>query len=238
VAAFNWSGSHAELFSVPETHIYPVPDFLDIHTASTIPITFGTADDALFDYGRLQAGETVLIQGGAGGVGLAAIQLAKEAGATVIATASNAARLQHLAAFGVDHGVDYTTLDVAEEALRLTHGRGVDLIVDLAGGAASARLLRAAAWRGRLAVVGASSGELPTFGFMDIIGKGLTLLGVLFGREMNLPRAHEMIARHMHAVGNGRFRMPIDKKFPLADAAMAHAYCESAHPFGRVLMIP
>lgn len=238
VAAFHWSGSHAELFAVPEAHVYPVPDALDLETASTIPVTFGTADDALFEFGRLQAGETVLIQGGAGGVGLAAIQLAKAAGATVIATASSPARLERLRDYGMDHGIDYTTSDIADEVKRLTGGRGADLILDMAGGPAVKTLIRAAAWRGRLAVVGASSGDLPSFQFLDIIGKSLTLVGVLFGREMHLPRAHALLARHFEAVAAGRLRMPIDRRFGLAEAAAAHLHVEQGHPFGRVIMIP
>lgn len=238
VAAFNWAGSHAELMLTKETLVYPVPDGLDIETASTIPVTFGTADDALFEFGRLKAGETVLIQGGAGGVGLAAVQLAKAAGATVIATASGAARLERLRDFGMDHGIDYTTQDIAAEAMRLTDGRGVDLVVDLAGGGSVRKLMQAAAWRGRLAVVGASSGDLPSFPFFDIIGKSLTLCGVLFGREMHLPRAHELLARHFADAAAGKLRMPIDRRFPLAEAAAAHEYAERGHPFGRVLLIP
>jgi len=92
VVAFNWSGSHAEIFAVPEHFVYPIPGNMSFELASTIPVAFGTAHDSLFEFGRLRAGETVLIQGAAGGVGIAALQLAKAAGATVIGTSSTGER--------------------------------------------------------------------------------------------------------------------------------------------------
>lgn len=238
VAAFNWSGSHATLFAVPEQLVFAVPDNLDIRVAATIPVTFGTADDALFEFGGLQSGETVVIQGGAGGVGLAAIQLAKAAGATVIATASSEQRLERLHSFGIDHGVNYQTQDVASEMLRLTDGKGVDLLVDLVGGPAIKSLTAAIRYRGRLSIVGAASGEFPSFGFREIINKSLSLFGVSFGREMHLPRAHDMIRRHFAAAAAGHLTMPIDRVFLLSEAAAAHEYAQHGHPFGRVIMTP
>jgi NADPH:quinone reductase-like Zn-dependent oxidoreductase len=238
VAAFHWSGSHAELFAVPESLVYPVPADLDIGVAATMPVTFGTANDALFEYGRLQENETVLIQGGAGGVGLAAIQLAKAAGATVIATSSSDARLEKLRAFGMDHGINYTSADIAKETKRLTDGRGADLIVDLAGGSAVKTLMHSGRPRGRLAVVGASSGELPTFQFMDILTSGITLFGVFTGHEMHLPAMHQRLAVYFAEAAAGTLRMPLDRRFPLSEASAAHAYVEHEHPFGRVLLIP
>lgn len=230
---FNWSGSHAELFVVPERYAYPMPDNLDFELASTIPVAFGTADDSLFEFGRLQAGETVLVQGAAGGVGIAALQLAKAAGAIVIGTSSSEERLERLKAFGLDHGINCRTQDIVQEARALTNGRGANLILDMAGGEAIAALTQAAAYRCRYAVVGASSG-LPQFGFFDIIRKSLTLFGISFGREMHTPRAHAMLDRHIKAVAAGELRMPIERIFPLSEAAAAHAFAETGHPFGRV----
>ena len=238
VAACNWAGSHAELFAVPEHYVYPVPDDLDIKIASTVPVTFGTADDALFEFGRLRAGETVLINGGAGGVGLAAIQLAKAMGARVIATASTDERLSRLYEFGIDDGINYKTTDLVSKALKLTGDRGVDLLVDLAGGSGATILAHAVRYRGRFAVVGAASGDLPTFGFMDIVARSLTMYGISFGQEMHLDRVHTMLDGHMRSAAEGRLRMPIDQSFPLASAAAAHEYVQVGHPFGRVVMIP
>ena len=126
-------GSHAELVSVPTRAAWRVPDGLSLEEAAGIPIEFGTADDCLFEFGHLKEGETVLVQAGAGGVGLAAIQLAKAAGATVLATASSDDRLNRLHDYGMDHGINYASADVPSEVRRLTDGRGVDLVVDPVG---------------------------------------------------------------------------------------------------------
>jgi NADPH2:quinone reductase len=238
VVAFNWYGSHAEIFSVPEHYVYPIPDTLDFDLASTIPVAFGTAHDALFEFGRLEAGETVLIQGAAGGVGLAALQLAKATGATVIGTSSNNERLARLAGFGLDYGINYLTEDIAKRTRALTNGIGADLVVDMAGGRTIKALLSAVAYRGRLSVVGASSGELPSLEFFDLIRKNLTVFGISFGMEMHTPRAHALLRQLIHDVAAGKLNMPIDARFSLAEAAAAHAYVEQGHPFGRVLMVP
>lgn len=240
VAAFNFEGSYAEKFRVPAHYAFPIPDGLDVRVGATIPVTFGTADDALFEFGKLKAGETVFITGGAGGVGLAAIQLAKAAGARVLSMARGADRARRLQEYGADVGIAYDQVDFADEVLRLTDGKGADLVVDMAGGNAAvvSKLIKCAAYRGRLAVVGASSGEPPSIPFWDIILKNLTVHGVLFGAEIHLPRAHAMLARHMAAAAAGRLRMPIDREFPLSQAVEAHRYIENHRPFGRVLLVP
>src|SRR3989337_982291 len=123
-------GSHASMAAVAAAQTWLVPDGLDIEAAAAVPVAWGTAHDCLFEFGLLQKGETVLIQAGSGGVGLAAIQLAKRAGATVLATASSDDKLGRLKEFGLDHGINYRTSDFAAEARRLTGGRGVALAVD------------------------------------------------------------------------------------------------------------
>src|SRR5215472_10024787 len=127
-------GSHAERIAAPSIVTWLVPDGVDIVEAACVPVAFATADDCLFEFGHLQSGETVLIQAGAGGVGLAAIQLAKRAGATVFATASSDEKLGRLEEFGLDQGINYRESDFATEARSLTGGRGVDLVVDSVGG--------------------------------------------------------------------------------------------------------
>src|SRR5207237_4768467 len=102
------SGSHAELVAVPAVVTWVVPEGADVAAAACVPVAFGTADDCLFEFGHLQSGETVLIQAGAGGVGLAAVQLAKRAGGTVLATASSDDRLERLREFGLDDGINYS----------------------------------------------------------------------------------------------------------------------------------
>ncbi|MEO9212268.1 MAG: zinc-binding alcohol dehydrogenase family protein, partial [Caulobacteraceae bacterium] len=151
VATCGAAGSHAQLRAVAATGAWLVPDGLDVKAASVIPVTFGTADECLFEAGRLEAGETVLIQAGASGVGVAALQLAKRAGATVLATASSDERLDRLRPLGVDHGGNYLREDVVEWVMRVTGGKGVDLVVDPVGGATLQASLGALAYRGRIA---------------------------------------------------------------------------------------
>ncbi|MFO1378529.1 MAG: zinc-binding dehydrogenase [Steroidobacteraceae bacterium] len=239
VVGFGFFGSHAEKFCVPAHHAFAVSDGLDMKVAATMPVTFGTADEALFEAGGLKAGETVFVQGGGGGVGLAAIQLAKAAGATVIATCPGKVR-PRLREFGCDHAIAYDETDFATEVLRLTDGKGVDLVVDLVGGNAQAvsKLISTVAYKGRLSVVGLASGEAPVVAFWDIVPKNMTVRGVLFGLEMHTPRAHAILARHMATAAAGRFTMPIDRAFPLAQAADAHHHIETQRPLGRVLLIP
>ncbi|MGH6992796.1 MAG: quinone oxidoreductase family protein, partial [Caulobacteraceae bacterium] len=134
VATTGAFGSHAELRSVPARNAWPIPAGFVTQLASVIPVAFGTADDCLFEFGRLKAGETVLIQAGASGVGTAAIQLAKRAGARVIASASSDERLERLRALGMDEGINYAREDLVAEVMRLTEGRGVDLVLDPVGG--------------------------------------------------------------------------------------------------------
>ncbi|UVO51995.1 zinc-binding dehydrogenase [Sphingomonas sp. SUN019] len=240
VAAFNFAGSHAEKFLAPAATAFVVPNGLDIGIAATMPVAFGTADEALFEAGGLKAGETVFIQGGAGGVGIAAIQLAKAAGATVIATAPSSVDPARLQALGCDHVITYDRTDYAAEVLRLTEGRGADLVVDLVGGDAAAvsKLISTVAYKGRLSVVGLASGSAPSVAFWDIVPKNMTVRGVLFGIEMGTPRGRSMIEELFARAATGELTMPIERSFPLAEAAAAHRFVEENRPLGRVLLIP
>ena len=134
VVANSFWGSHAERFVTLSLLTWPIPEGGDIVACACVPVAFGTASDCLFEFGRLQAGETVLIQAGAGGVGTAAIQLAKRAGATVLATASSVERLERLTELGMDHGIDYSEDGWVDRVRELSGGWGVDLVVDPVGG--------------------------------------------------------------------------------------------------------
>jgi NADPH2:quinone reductase len=233
-------GSHAELVAVPAVATWPVPDGMDIQHAAAIPIAFGTADDCLFEFGKLQKGETVLIQAGAGGVGLAAIQLAKRAGATVLATASSDEKLERLKDFGLDHGINYKTGDFVEKARELTGGQGVDLVVDSVGGKTLEGSIASLRYRGRAITVGSAGRDThkPDLGMLSAGNRSLT--GVFLGAElaMQRDRAYAMIARHIDDVAKGELRVNIDRTFPLSDAAGAHEYIESRQAFGRVILVP
>ena len=231
-------GSHAELVAVPASSTWPVPDGLDITSAACVPIAFGTADDCLFEFGRLQPGETVLVQAGAGGVGIAAIQLAKRAGATVLATASSADRLERLTALGLDHGIDYRAEDFAEVARRLTGGQGVDLVVDSVGSTLSGSI-RSLAYRGRISYVGNAGRDVQPVDVSPLMGGNQSINGVFLGAELATgARAHANIERLLGEVAAGELRVVIDRTYPLADAAEAHARMEDRQAFGRVVLVP
>jgi NADPH2:quinone reductase len=240
VAATMAFGSHAELVSVPAAGVWFVPDSMSLETAAGIPIEFGTADDCLFEFGHLKAGETVLVQAGAGGVGLAAIQLAKAAGATVLATASSDDRLARLRDFGLDHGINYATSDVPAEVRKHTGGKGVDLVVDPVGGRTLEGSIAALAYRGRISWVGQAGREDQPPVVWPIMQKNASITGVFLGAELvvNPERTRALIARLFTRVATGELSVVIDKVFPLAEAAEAHRYIESRHAFGRVLLVP
>jgi NADPH2:quinone reductase len=240
VVTVGLDGSHAELRSVAEPFCWKIPDGLSTEEAACVPVPFGTADDCLFEFGRLQAGETALIHAGASGVGIAAIQLAKRAGARVMATASRHEKLERLTEFGLDDGINYVESDFVEEVRRLTEGRGADVIVDSVGGSTLQGSLRCLAYRGRCVTVG-DAGRAGTEQ-MDISmlrPNNQSLTGYFLGAELFLSgRPYAMIAQHLADIAAGRLRVVIDRRFPLADAADAHAYIESRQAFGRVLLLP
>src|SRR5919206_1167393 len=127
-------GSHASKRAVPAVATWPIPDGLDAARAACVPVAFGTAYECLFTAGNLAEGQTVLVHAGAGGVGMAAIQLARRAGATVISTASSDEKLERLKALGLDHGINYASENFVERTRELTDGRGADVILDSVGG--------------------------------------------------------------------------------------------------------
>jgi len=238
VTTVNMHGSHAELRSVFARTAWVIPDSMDIKTASAIPVPFGTAHDCLFEFGHLQAGETVLVQAGAGAVGLAAIQLAKKAGATVIATASSDDRLEGLKQYGMDHGINYRTQDLVAEAKRLTDNRGVNLVVDPVGGSTLQKSILALGYRGRISMVGRAGREDMRVDVSTMMGGNQSLSGVFLGAEIFNDRVHDNIQKLIDDIGRGDLKVVLDKSFPLKDAAAAHEYIESRKAFGRVTLIP
>lgn len=240
VVTVNLSGSHAEQRTVNESFAWAVPDGLDLNDAACIPVPYGTAHDCLFEFGRLQRGETALIHAGAGGVGIAAIQMAKQAGARVLATASSDERLERLKPFGLDEGINYATNDFVAECRRITGGQGANVIVDSVGGANLQGSLAALAYRGRCITVGdAGRGGGEPIDVSGLRGNNQSLTGVFLGGELfSGTRAYGVVADQIQAVAAGTLKVVIDRTFPLAEAAEAHRYIESRQAFGRVLLIP
>ena len=231
-------GSHASMVSVPVQASYLVPDSLSLEEAAGVPIEFATAADCLFEFGHLQAGETVLVQAGAGGVGLAAIQLAKRAGATVIATASSDERLERLREFGLDHPINYRSQDFVARTMELTGGRGVELVVDSVGGKTLEGSVAALAYRGRISWVGNAGREGAPPALSPIMQKNASVTGVFLGAELgrNAQRTRPLIEGLLERVASGELRVVVDRVFPLSDAEGAHRYIESRQAFGRVLL--
>jgi NADPH2:quinone reductase len=233
-------GSHAELRAARESLCWLIPDGLPTEQAACVPVAFGTAADCLFEFGRLQAGETALIHAGASGVGLAAIQLASRAGARVLATASSDARLERLRDYGLDDGINYATSDFADAVRRLTGGQGADVIVDSIGGSNLQKSLQCLAYRGRCLTFGdAGRGTTSGLDISSLRPSNQTLTGYFLGAELFTgTRAHAVITRLLGEIAAGQLRVVIDRRFPLDQAAAAHAYIESRQAFGRVLLIP
>lgn len=239
VATVNAFGSHAELRSVPARNCWVIPDGYDVKKAAAIPVTFGTADDCLFEFGRLKKGETVLVQAGASGVGVAAIQLARRGGAgLILATASSDERLEKLKRLGLDHGINYKTHDVAKEVMRLTNNKGADVVVDSVGGSTLQGSINSLAYRGRVSMVGAAGREPMRVDVGSMMGGNRSLSGVFLGAEIGTDRVHDNIQALVDAAARGELEVVIDKVFPLSDAAGAHAYIESRAAVGRVVMVP
>jgi NADPH2:quinone reductase len=238
VVATMFSGSHAELVAVPALITWLVPDGADLVSIACVPVAFGTADDCLFEFGRLHGDETVLIQAGASGVGVAAIQLACHAGATVIATASSDERLEPLYDLGLNIGINYSKPDWVEQVRAATEGRGVDLAVDSVGGSVLTGSVQCLRYRGRAITVG-RAGRDPEPLDASLLGMGnQSLTGVFLGAEIATGRAHRMIEHLITEVEVGRLKVLVDRTYPLAEAAAAHEYLESRQAVGRVVLIP
>jgi NADPH2:quinone reductase len=233
-------GSHAELRATPEAFCWKIPPGLATEEAACVPVAYGTAHDCLFEFGHLAAGESVLVQAGASGVGIAAIQMAKQAGARVLATASRDDKLARLKVFGLDDGINYATSDMVAEVRRLTGGQGVNLVLESLGGANLQASLNCLAYRGRCVSIGDAGRDSTTLVDTSVMRpNSLTLSGYFLGMELlTSPRAHGTIAGIIEDLAAGRIRVVIDRTFPLSEAAAAHAYLESRAAFGRVLLIP
>ena len=240
VVTLNQAGSHASVRAVPAISAWRIPDGMDAAPAACVPVAFGTAQECLFSAANLASGQTALIHAGAGGVGMAAIQLAKQAGATVLSTASSDEKLERLQEFGVDHGINYATENFVERTRELTDGRGADVILDSIGGQNLLDSVAALAYRGTLVSVGVAGRSGSGIEARDLWMKNNALRGVFLGGALmtEYPRVSAMIAELIERVARGELRVHIDRAFELAQAADAHAYIESRQAIGRVVLSP
>lgn len=237
VAAFDMQGSHAELWAVPASRTWMQPSGVDAASAAALPISFGTAHHCLFARGGLRRNESVLIQAAAGGVGLAAVQLAARAGATVIAVSSGERRLKQISALGANHVVDRCSDDVVEAVRQITEGKGVDLVIDPVGATLTVSLALLAP-EGRLVFVGNAGGGGLTLDLWPAMQSNQTLLGVFMGPLFERPGVHLTVDEMLRALETCELHVMIEKTFPLSQAGDAHAFAEKAKPLGRVIMEP
>lgn len=234
------SGSHASVVSVPATSTWLVPDGCSIEHAACVPVSWGTAHDCLFEFGRLQPGETVLVQAGTSGVGIACVQLAKRAGATVLATSSSDDKLERLKVYGMDTGVNYRDRPFIDAVRNATGGRGVDLVVDSVGGKTLEGSIACAGYRGRVITVGNVSREGRAIDISGLSANNASITGVFFGLETlrSAARVTALLNALLRDIVAGDLKVVVDRTYPLSEAAAAHAYIESRAAFGRVVLIP
>lgn len=181
VMAFTTFGAFAEEVAIEASRVVPVPPRMDLVTAAALLLTYGTMDHGLRDRGAVSAGETVLVLGASGGIGIAAIEIAKALGARVIACASSGEKLAACTEHGADAVINYTSEDLRERLTQLTDGRGPDVICDPVGGPYTEPALRSIAWRGRLLVIGFAAGEIPRIALNLALLKGCSIVGVFWG---------------------------------------------------------
>lgn len=237
VTAFNMQGSHAELWAVPANRTWILPSGVDAASAAVVPISFGTAHYCLFAKGGLRSGETVLIQAAAGGVGLAAVQLAARAGARVIAVSSGERRLEGLSSLGADHVIDRSSGDIVEAVRRITKGKGVDLVIDPVGATLPISLATTTN-EGRLVFVGNAGGSDLSVDLWPAMQSNQTLYGVFMGPLLERYHVRSTIDDLLIALGRGEIQVIIERTFSLSQARDAHDFAEKAKPLGRVIMTP
>ena len=238
VTTLGGAGSHAEQRVVSSLTCWVLPDSVDFAQGACIPVTCGTAHEGIFEFGGLQPDETLLVQGGAGGVGVVAIQLAKEIGATVYATASSDERLAKLIAMGLDAGINYAQSNSVEEVMRLTDKRGVHVVLDPVGGHVLEQSIASAGHRGRIVSVGTASRDFDKVNMAGLAPGNKTLTGVFLGAEIATSRVQGVVGELVSKMAEGELSVPIDRTFGLSEAAEAHAYVESRQAVGRVILVP
>ena len=223
VIAFSTWGGFAEELVVDSSRLVKISDQMDFQTASAFILTYGTSYHALKDRAQLQSGETLLVLGASGGVGLAAIQLGKSLGATVIAAASTPEKLGVCEENGADHIINYSKEDLRARVKEITEGKGVDVVYDPVGGALSEKALRDMSWRGRFLVVGFAVGDIPRAPLNIPLLKGCSIVGVFWGeftkREPSLNAQNN--SELMELFDRGEVKPHIHKVYPLEDASEA-----------------
>lgn len=240
VIAFAAQGGFAQQLVVPAQALMPMPPGMDFDTAAAITLTYGTSHHAVVDRAMLKAGETMLVLGAAGGVGLAAIEIGKALGARVIAAASSEAKLAVCRAHGADATINYSSEDLREAIKATTDGKGPDVIYDPVGGIYAEPAFRAIGWRGRYLVVGFANGEIPKLPLNLTLLKGASLVGVFWGEYAKRePKANLAAMRQLMGwLAEGKIKPHISARYALADTAQALNDMAARKVTGKVVILP
>lgn len=223
VFGFVAHGGFAEEVIVPSNACFPKPPNMDFPTAASFMMAYGTSYHALKDRAQIKAGETLLVLGASGGVGLAAVELGKLMGAKVIAAASSDDKLALCKEYGADETINYATEDLKKRLKELTEGKGVDVVYDPVGGHYSEDALRSTAWEGRFLVVGFAAGEIPKVALNLALLKGCSIVGVFWGGfAMKTPKKNMVNTMElMQLYAEGKLKPHIHAIYPLAEASKA-----------------
>ena len=224
-------GGMAELVTVPAANIFAKPANLTFEEAASIPLVFTTALHMILTRAHLRYGETVLVNAAGSGVGVAAIQVAKLHGAHVIASAGSDEKLVKARGLGADECINYTTHDLADEARKLTGGRGVDMVVENVGAEIMEKSIKALARNGRVVTCGATAGNDATFNVSRFFLSQQTIYGSFMGTKAEMLHYAPYFA-------DGRLRAVVDQVFPLRDAAKAVARLVQREQFGKIVLVP
>ena len=238
VMAITGYGAFAEEVKTEARRMLAIPSGMDFATAAAFGLTYATSEHALVDRGALKAGETLLVLGAAGGVGLAAIEIGKILGARVIACASTDDKLAVCREHGADETINYATYDLRERIKALTGGTGADVVYDPVGGSYTEIALRSIAWRGRLLVVGFAAGEIPRIPLNLTLLKGCSIVGVFWGdfTRREPQRFAEAMARLDRWYAEGKLKPHISTTFPLERAADALTMLAERKVTGKVVL--
>lgn len=224
-------GTHAELFAVPADGLLPIPDSMSFETAAAAPLTFLTAWTMLIKRGRLKAGEDVLILGAGGGVGTACVQIARLAGARVIAAVGSDAKAARAKEIGAHLTINYAKDDFSKVVRDMTKKRGVDVVVDHVGKETWARSLASARRGGRILTCGATTGHDPTEDLRQIFYRQLEIIGSTMGSRREFLEVMKLVLA-------GDLKPVVDRALPLKDAAEAHRLLEGRQVFGKLVLTP
>jgi NADPH2:quinone reductase len=240
VVAFTRTGAFAERLVVPGSIVTPIPDALSFDVAATLPLAFGTAMHALIDRAQLAKGDTLLVLGASGGVGLAAVMIGKALGARVIAAASTDEKLALCRTHGADDVINYTTESLRDRLKLLTNGRGPDVICDPVGGELAEPAFRSIAWGGRYLVIGFAGGAIPSLPLNLPLLKGASVVGVFWGAfEQREPAANARhLAQLMEWVANGTIAPVVSARYTLEQGAAALRAMLDRQVMGKVVVAP